>query len=574
MGRDVDYRNQGVAQFFEARANGVNIIGLRAPAVVAANIDIELLATLPGSTQVLTISSTGQMGTTPIGAGDLDDSYDFPTPGAGRTITADSGAVAITVPVAGGNDGLIVDQNDDFIGIEVTKDGAGAGSGVKVTNAGTGLGVEVIQNGVAVGFQVTQNAAAVGLAVIQNAIAVGLTVVQNAAAIGLTVTQNAVADAAQIIQTQNDNALFIQKTAVGGGDALVVQNLGTGDGVSIDQDAVGFALDIDVAVASTAAAVRVVNAGTGPGVLIDQDGVAIALDVDQGANAIGVRINKSAAGAGVALSIINAGTATGLALAQNGTGRAFDITKISAELAVLVTTLGGQGIQINSPSGGVPFFIDQDGNDTALFVDCAAVSTSAGLLVIHAGTGEACFLDQNGNGAALVIDSEATGEALINLFPITGNSRGDIAFGAARSADPATPSEGDIWYNNTTLRLMLKNSSAQLRGFGGRFGPEFGPEVSQGIVGGVVTPTRGNLQVTSQSGPNDDLDTLTAPTDILIGDEIRLRTNVTDNITVKHNTGNIRLDANVDKTLTNRNRLTLMWDGTDWVQVGPLVTMA
>ncbi len=43
MGRDVDYRDQGVAQFFEARANGVNIIGLRAPAVVASDIDIELL---------------------------------------------------------------------------------------------------------------------------------------------------------------------------------------------------------------------------------------------------------------------------------------------------------------------------------------------------------------------------------------------------------------------------------------------------------------------------------------------------------------------------------------------------
>lgn len=46
------------------------------------------------------------------GGGTLDESYDTGGSGAGRSITADSGAVAITVPDASNNVGLTVTQND------------------------------------------------------------------------------------------------------------------------------------------------------------------------------------------------------------------------------------------------------------------------------------------------------------------------------------------------------------------------------------------------------------------------------------------------------------------------------
>ena len=67
---------------------------------------------------------------TPAGGGNtLDEAYDQGGVGAGRTITADSGAVEITVSDTSNNSGLIVNQND------VTNDP----TGITVVNAGSGI---------------------------------------------------------------------------------------------------------------------------------------------------------------------------------------------------------------------------------------------------------------------------------------------------------------------------------------------------------------------------------------------------------------------------------------------------
>jgi hypothetical protein len=70
------------------------------------------------------------------------------------------------------------------------------------------------------------------------------------------------------------------------------------------------------------------------------------------------------------------------------------------------------------------------------------------------------FIDQDGNAVGLDIDSEATGAPLINLQPLLSNTRGDIAFGAVRTADPSTPSEGDFWYNSTDDVLKYYDGTA------------------------------------------------------------------------------------------------------------------
>jgi hypothetical protein len=52
--------------------------------------------------------------------------------------------------------------------------------------------------------------------------------------------------------------------------------------------------------------------------------------------------------------------------------------------------------------------------------------------------------------AGLLIDSEvgASGAPLIELQPLNTNTRGDIAFGATRTGDPAgIATTGDLWYN-------------------------------------------------------------------------------------------------------------------------------
>jgi hypothetical protein len=67
----------------------------------------------------------------------------------------------------------------------------------------------------------------------------------------------------------------------------------------------------------------------------------------------------------------------------------------------------------------------------------------------HPAAQQAALLDVDVNSIGLDIDSEATSKALINLQPINANTRGDIAFGVTRTADPLSPSEGDVWYNST-----------------------------------------------------------------------------------------------------------------------------
>jgi hypothetical protein len=70
------------------------------------------------------------------------------------------------------------------------------------------------------------------------------------------------------------------------------------------------------------------------------------------------------------------------------------------------------------------------------------------------------LIDQNGNAVGLDIDSEATGAPLINLQPLNTNTRGDIAFGTARTADPSTPSQGDLWYESTSQELKFRKSAS------------------------------------------------------------------------------------------------------------------
>lgn len=558
MGRDIAFQDQGVAEFFEAKANGRNKIGLRAPATVAADIDIELLAVLPGVTEALTIDATGQMGTTSISAGDLNDAYNSPTPGAGRVITADNGAVEVNVPGGGGNVGLLVTNADNFDVLQVTKSAIGVGVGILVTNAGTGIGVEVIQNGVAIAASVRQNAAAIGVSVDQDGDGValnvdiaaaststGLNILNAGTGVGLLVTQNGVMDAAQFIQSQNDNGVFIQKTGAGAGDALLVQNLGTGIGISIDQDGDGRALDIDAAATSTVDAVRIVNEGTGAALFIDQNGVGRSLVIDAIAPANVVEITKFGSFAGDVILITNGGTGPGIRITQTGTADALVVNQ--------------------SGFGSAAVFVDQDSNAIGISVDVIVTSSSAGIQVLHAGTGNGLFLDQDGNGIALNIDSEATSQPLINLSPLSTNSRGDIAFSALRGADPASPAEGDVWYQPgiEDLRLRTDGLTAIL---GGRFNVRMGGRESVTIATGVATISQSMVRLNAESGTSDDVDTITDVPSVGEFALLLLTADTGDTITLKTGTGNLRLGGDIVLDTIHDNALLVKIVG-NWVEV-------
>jgi hypothetical protein len=87
------------------------------------------------------------------------------------------------------------------------------------------------------------------------------------------------------------------------------------------------------------------------------------------------------------------------------------------------------------------------------------ITADVGQVEINGNGNIGLFLNQDSNHAALSVDSEATSSPLILLAPVVGNTRGDIAFGTARTSDPTTPSEGDVWFNGTDGRLRYYDGS-------------------------------------------------------------------------------------------------------------------
>lgn len=529
MGRELNCTDEGGVNFFEAVANGENKIGLFAPASLASTFKLTLLTGLPGSTSFLTVDATGQIAVAAgSGTSSLDDAYNV-----GRIITVDSGgAVEMNVPVAQAHIALVLSQASDQGVLSVTKTGAGAGVGIASTNAGTGIGIEHTQNGAGIGFKLTQN----GLA-----------------------------DAAQIIQATNDNGLFIQKTAVGGGDAFLVQNLGTAPAVRVDQDGDGFGIDVDIAAASTSSPIRVVNAGTGT-CTITQSGVAKALQITQSAGAIGVQIDHIT-GAGNSLLIDHTGSQPSLNITHRSSGVANVLTSLAPGtlLDMVATGSTSQGLRVATAAGN-SIELNKTGSG----------STNPCLDINHQNSDDAAdaILVVLSNGTGMTITSTATNRPLIALAPVTGNTRGDIAFGTARTAAPTTPSEGDLWFETGLDRLSARVTAAVgTTTVASRFGPDFGTIGSANIVAGAVGANNGRFRLAAETGVADDLDTLTAPAHIKSGDTIILLADAGDTITVKHATGNIRLDASADKVLVNGNQLMVIYDGTNFQQLTPMMVL-
>lgn len=156
-------------------------------------------------------------------------------------------------------------------------------------------------------------------------------------------------------------------------------------------------------------------------------------------------------------------------------------------------------------------------DDGDLVLGGSAMVGSEKLLVVG---GE--LIDQNANAAGLDIDSEATSAPLVNLQPINGNSRGDIAFGTARTADPSAPAQGDFWYESTLGELKFRKASStvkvrnaiEIQGTPVNAGaPSNGQLLAYGIGGAYWEPVNSN----ALAGPYHAVATATASTSTTSG---------------------------------------------------------
>lgn len=513
MARTQILTNNGETQYREARANGTNAVTVKAGATLAADIDFILPVALPAGTEFLAIDSSGQL-TTAVGAGGtLDQAYDSGGAGAGRIINADSGPLELA-----GADGLRL--NTTIPKIEFETD-------VAVFNwriaANVGANDFRIQRGDQDAdisddtfddiFLIDGSNRRVGIHALPtvdfDVNASGLALGRPAAIrVGSQLGQDS------ILQFYEDST---SRWEIGYDDSAGGLAIGR---QTIDLDTVMFFEDVtgDVGIGEIDPDAKLHVTDTVAGVaLLESSNANSRLGFRASATTDENQVFVGALGNGMEF-----GTGGAVKCSINDNGR-FGINRLIPQARLHVVESGGSKAFLSERDGA-------GGTDAAEFESV--------------GSGIGLQLDNDGSGTALQIDSESTTNPLIELLPLSANVRGDIAFGTARTADPTSPSEGDLWYDGTAERLKIKTSLAgafEGQTVASRYGANYGVRTVGTIAAGVLTISSGYIQVAAASGTADFLDTITSASPVALpGDTIVLTPDIGDTITVTE-AGNIVL---------------------------------
>lgn len=170
-------------------------------------------------------------------------------------------AVDITIANSGNDVGLTVTQND------VTNNPIAA----SITNAGSGNGLFIDQNGDGTGLYIDSEAATAGNYALYTLSApsdgsynVRFETEDSAATGRLSYATVLIKNSE--IDGNHSRALRVEKMSTGTGHAVEIANYGTGDGIFINQDGAGIALNIDSEQANDGYIIKLVPAGATPGI--------------------------------------------------------------------------------------------------------------------------------------------------------------------------------------------------------------------------------------------------------------------------------------------------------------------
>lgn len=425
----------------------------------------------------------------------------------------------IELNVSAGARGMQISQSGADAGLLIWKTNIAGGTPLWIINEGTSSGIFLDQNGNNHGLLINTESTtgdsywkAGGMVLNASALTTGSAMLiysnstgsyANALTTGLVsfVNDNPLSTGTvlQIKQDGNGRALNISSVAttqntmniynsaaMTSGDAMVlfglsntgstrpvmwVQNTGIGNGIFLDQNGNGIALNID-SEATTAKVVQIYSpiAQTQDQIFLGFDGLAQYTGINRGYGKLGLQIYRNLASASTSdrlVSFINANAgddqevmriqqdapATGLFLDQNGDGIALNIdsegttTSISAlkvevtggqrvarfrqnsdSIGVVISKSGigaGQALYVENNGTGNSIFVDNNGNSVGLLIDSEA-TTAHVIQLSNEGTGNGIFIDQNGNGTALNVDSEATTAKTINISAI--NTTNDVLY--------------------------------------------------------------------------------------------------------------------------------------------------
>lgn len=515
MARTQILTNNGETQYREARANGTNAVTVKAPAALAASIDFILPAALPATTDFLQISSTGVITTTAGTAGTLDDAYDSGGAGAGRVVTSDTGPLELA-----GVDGLRL--NTTIPKIEFETDLAVFNWRIAANVGGNDFRIQRGDQDADISndtfddiFLIDGSNRRVGIHALPN---VDLDVNASGLALGRPAAIRVGSQLGQdsLLQFYEDST---SRWEIGYDDSAGGLAIGR---QTIDLDTVMFFEDVTG------------DIGIGE---LDPDAKLHVTDT-----VAGVGLMESSASS-CRMSLKATGTANEN---QVFVGACFNELELGSGALVRAVLTAGGLFGINKPVPAARLDVAEPGDGkTAIRSVRSATGTGDANVFENGGTGSDLLLDQNGTGTALQIDSESTINPLILLEPLSANVRGDIAFGTARTADPASPQEGDLWYDGTAERMKIKTSLGGVfegQTVASRYGANYGVRTVETIsVGGVLAISSGYIQVAANSGTADDLDTITSASPVALpGDTIVLTADIGDTITVTE-AGNIVL---------------------------------
>jgi len=573
MGRDVELTDAGVASFYEARANGLNVATLNAPAILAGSYGLELPDALPAGLEFLTIDAAGKLATSVGATGDLQAAYDSGGPGLGRAIVADNGAVTIDVSALAGNSALAIGMADDQVAMTIDKTGVGTGNVLSMFNAGTG----------------------VSLAVTKTNIGAGNHVVLTDAGTGTTLTLSKTGASGNLISCSGGggtlvwtgNQLDVQGDNVGGALSVFSLDVGTNPVIKTFQLGGGIALHVDNSSNAFPATIRLESgAGVTDAMLeFHQNSVQrweLGYDQSAGGFALGrltfanptIFVEDTTGDVGIneltpdaKLHVTSAASLVALLEATTGTAQLNLRDSASSDQNQVGILAVGDDLQLMA--GGVVFF-HMDAADGRLGIGDNTPSAQLDVMS-NVASQIAVFINQDhASGRNLVIDAESTAQPLIELLALpTTNARGDIAL-TQRTSGASAPAEADIWYDATNHRAEFSDG-LQTRAFGTRFGPSFGPEEAKTIAGGAITATSGHMVIDGQGSVSDTLDSIlvtgSGPKD---GDLILIRSiGGAVVITVSDGTGNIKLNGAVNFAMNTVNdTITLMWAATQslWIE--------
>jgi len=501
--------DQGEVRLYEDDANGADYVAHKAVASVTSTYSVSWPGAPPGSELFVKLDAAGLISFAAGASGTLDEAYDSGGAGAGRIITADTGPVE-----AAGAGGFLASHSAPVYGLETT----GAELNYRLT-AGQTAGILEIQVGDADG-DISDDTFSPGLALDGTNLRLGLGTVAPgtlahflapaATAAKLTLEAPATLDAS-VIFTEDATARWElgYDDSAGG---LVIGRLSFSNPAIFCEDTTG-----DVGIGEVVPDAR--------------------LHVTSGANLVSLTESTT--------------TTARLGLRASGSTN-------ENQVGVQAT---GDNLELFA-AGAVSLIVGASGS----------VTPTGGVLTV---VGQV-FVDQGGNATGLIVDSEAVGDfALLDLRAVDATTAGDIRFsGSARTVDPSTADFADIWLNPSETRLKVQAAAGQVRTLVSRFGHSWGPSAIATISVGSAAAGAATVILAAESGTADDLDSLSGgAVGLVAGDTVVLRADTGDTITVKHNTGNIHLDGSTDKVLVNGNQLMLIYDGTDWRQLTPMMVL-